>query len=194
MIGAGPAGLSVAYHLRRLGHQVRLVDSAPQLGGMMRFGIPSYRLPRDILDAEIERIVALGVDVELDHPVDDIEPSDAEGGFDAVFLAVGASWPGALDIPSGDSLALLDAVSLLHQVAEDDPPRSAAASPSTAAATPRSTRRAPPAASAPPTPSSSTAGTAGACPHTTMSSTKPWRRASPFVGSRRSTASTAAAW
>jgi 2-oxoacid:acceptor oxidoreductase delta subunit (pyruvate/2-ketoisovalerate family) len=122
VVGAGPAGLSATYHLRRLGHQVRLVDSAPKLGGMMRFGIPAYRLPRAVLDAEITRIVALGVDVELGHTVQDIEVERNDGGFDAVFLAVGAQLGRRVEIPAGDSSRVLDAVSLLHRVAEDDPP------------------------------------------------------------------------
>jgi 2-oxoacid:acceptor oxidoreductase delta subunit (pyruvate/2-ketoisovalerate family) len=122
VIGAGPAGLSCAYHLRRLGHGVRLVDSANALGGMMRYGIPAYRLPRAILDAEIDRIVALGVDVGLGHTVEDVESERVEGGFDAVFLAVGAQLARRVDIPSGDSTQVLDALSLLRQVADDDPP------------------------------------------------------------------------
>jgi 2-oxoacid:acceptor oxidoreductase delta subunit (pyruvate/2-ketoisovalerate family) len=122
VVGAGPAGLSATYHLRRLGHHVRLVDSAPKLGGMMRFGIPAYRLPRAVLDAEITRIVALGVDVELGHTVQDIEVERNDGGFDAVFLAVGAQLGRRVEIPAGDSSRVLDAVSLLHRVAEDDPP------------------------------------------------------------------------
>jgi 2-oxoacid:acceptor oxidoreductase delta subunit (pyruvate/2-ketoisovalerate family) len=122
VVGGGPGGLSAAYHLRRLGHHVRLVDSAPSLGGMMRYGIPSYRLPREILDAEIRRIVALEVDVALDHVVGDIEDERRAGAFDAVFLAVGAQLARRIDIPAGDSSRVLDAVSLLHRVAEDDPP------------------------------------------------------------------------
>ena len=62
VVGAGPSGLSAAYHLRLLGHQVTIHDTAPRPGGMMRFGIPAYRLPRDVLDAEIGRILAMGVD------------------------------------------------------------------------------------------------------------------------------------
>ncbi len=123
VIGAGPAGLSATYHLRRLGHHVRLVDSAPMLGGMMRYGIPAYRLPRAVLDAEIARIVALGVDVELGHAVQDIEGERRDGGFDAVFLAVGAQLGRRVEIPAGDSSRVIDAVSLLHQVAAGDPPR-----------------------------------------------------------------------
>jgi 2-oxoacid:acceptor oxidoreductase delta subunit (pyruvate/2-ketoisovalerate family) len=122
VVGAGPAGLSATYHLKRLGHSVSLVDSAPKLGGMMRYGIPAYRLPRAVLDAEIARIVALGVDVVLDHTVDDIRRERDEGGFDAVFLAVGAQLGRRVDIPAGDSSRILDAVSLLHRVADDDPP------------------------------------------------------------------------
>jgi 2-oxoacid:acceptor oxidoreductase delta subunit (pyruvate/2-ketoisovalerate family) len=122
VVGAGPAGLSAAYHLRRLGHQVRLVDSAEQLGGMMRYGIPAYRLPRVTLDAEIARVVDLGVEVELGHAVLDVEAERRAGNFDAVFLAVGAQIGKRVDIPAGDSSKIIDAVSFLHQVAEGDPP------------------------------------------------------------------------
>jgi len=122
VVGAGPAGLSATYHLRRLGHQVRLVDSAKQLGGMLRYGIPAYRLPRAVLDAEIARIIELGVDVDLNHNVLDIEREQREGGFDAVFLAVGAQLGRRAYIPAGDSARVIDAVSLLHRVADDDPP------------------------------------------------------------------------
>ncbi len=122
VVGSGPAGLSASYHLRRLGHRVKLVDSAQQLGGMMRYGIPAYRLPRDVLDAEIARIIDLGVDVELNHVVTDVEEERREGGFDAVFLAVGAQLGKRVNIPAGDSSRVIDAVSFLHQVADDDPP------------------------------------------------------------------------
>ena len=122
VIGGGPCGLSAAYHLRRLGHETRLVDSAPKLGGMMRYGIPAYRLPRTVLDAEVERILALGVDVQVDHTVHDITRERHEGGFDAVFLAVGAQLSRRTEIPAGDSSHILNAVSLLRQVAQNDPP------------------------------------------------------------------------
>ena len=61
VVGAGPSGLSAAYHLRRLGHEVTIFEAGPMAGGMMRFGIPTYRLPRDVLDAEVDRILAMGV-------------------------------------------------------------------------------------------------------------------------------------
>jgi 2-oxoacid:acceptor oxidoreductase delta subunit (pyruvate/2-ketoisovalerate family) len=123
VVGAGPSGLSAAYHLRRLGHQVHLFDAGAKLGGMMRYGIPAYRLPRDVLDAEINRIVALGVDVQLNHTVEDIERERRAGAFDAVFLGVGAQLARRVEIPSGDSARILDALSYLHQVASDDPPQ-----------------------------------------------------------------------
>jgi 2-oxoacid:acceptor oxidoreductase delta subunit (pyruvate/2-ketoisovalerate family) len=122
VVGGGPAGLSAAYHLRRAGHAVVLVDSAPQLGGMLRYGVPAYRLPRAVLDAEIARIVAMGVDVHLGHVVTDVEAERRAGSFDAVFLAVGAQLGKRVEIPAGDSARMLDAVTLLHKVAEGDPP------------------------------------------------------------------------
>ncbi len=122
VVGAGPAGLSAAYHLRRRGHAVRLVDSAPRLGGMLRYGIPAYRLPRDVLDAEIARIVNMGVEVGLNETVTDIAAAREAAGADAVFLAVGAQLGKRVSIPAGDSAKVIDAVSFLHQVADDDPP------------------------------------------------------------------------
>ena len=122
VVGGGPAGLSAAYHLRRLGHAVRLVDSSAQLGGMMRYGIPAYRLPRDVLDAEIDRVVAMGVEVILNYNVDDIEVERQSGRFDAVFLAVGAQLGKRVNIPAGDSAKILDAVNYLHEVADENPP------------------------------------------------------------------------
>ena len=71
VVGAGPSGMSAAYHLRRLGHAVTVLEAGPLMGGMMRFGIPKYRLPRDVLDAEMQRIVRLGVDVQLHTKVTD---------------------------------------------------------------------------------------------------------------------------
>ncbi len=122
VIGAGPAGLSATYHLRRRGHAVRLVDSAAQLGGMMRYGIPAYRLPRAVLDAEIARVIDMGVEVVVNHNVEDIEVERESGRFDAIFLAVGAQLGRRINIPVGDSAKILDAVSFLHDVASENPP------------------------------------------------------------------------
>jgi 2-oxoacid:acceptor oxidoreductase delta subunit (pyruvate/2-ketoisovalerate family) len=106
--------MSAAYHLRRLGHAVTVIEAGPVLGGMMRFGIPKYRLPRDVLDAEMQRIVALGVRVELDSKVRHIE--EAMSGFDAAFLAVGAHIAKRAFIPAKDSARILDAVAVLRSM------------------------------------------------------------------------------
>ena len=116
VVGAGPSGLSAAYHLRRAGHAVTVRDGAPMAGGMMRFGIPAYRLPRTVLDAEVARIAAIGVRFEFDAKVDDLERAIADGGFDAAFVAVGAHLGKRAHIPAGEASRILDAVSLLHDV------------------------------------------------------------------------------
>lgn len=122
VVGSGPSGLSAAYHLRRLGHGVTLVDSSPKLGGMMRYGIPAYRLPRDVLDAEIEAILDLGVVTETGHRVEDVEEEKRAGSYDALYLAVGAQLGRRIEIPAGDSSRILDALSLLHGVEDHTPP------------------------------------------------------------------------
>ena len=121
VVGAGPTGLSAAYQLRRLGHDVTVRDASSCAGGMMRYGIPAYRLPRHVLDAEIARIVATGVRLELDTPVGDLVAAMAEG-FDAVFLAVGAQIGKRAYVPAGEAARIVDAVSMLHGVAEGEPP------------------------------------------------------------------------
>lgn len=123
VVGSGPAGLGAAYHLRRLGHAVHVVDGAVQPGGMMRYGIPAYRLPRDVLAAEVQRIVDLGVELELGRTVTDVHRERAVGSYDAVFLAVGAQLARRIDIPAGDSSRVVDALALLHGVADGDPPQ-----------------------------------------------------------------------
>jgi len=123
VVGAGPSGLSAAYHLARLGHAVTVFDAGPKPGGMMRFGIPRYRLPRKILDAEIERIAALGVRIELEHKVTSILETMQEGAFDAAFLAVGAHLGKRTHVPAGSAARVLDAVSLLRSMEGEEPPR-----------------------------------------------------------------------
>lgn len=121
VVGSGPSGLSAAYHLARLGHAVTIRESSPLPGGMMRYGIPSYRLPREILDAEIARIADIGVVIECNSRVGNI-PAVFEEGFDAIFLAVGAHLGKRAYIPAGDSARILDAVAMLHQTEDGQPP------------------------------------------------------------------------
>jgi len=122
VVGAGPSGLSAAYHLALLGHAVTIREAGPVPGGMMRFGIPKYRLPREVLDAEIQRILDLGVELELNSKVTDVLEARREGGFDAVFLAVGAHIAKRAYIPAGSASKMLDAVSVLRGMEGDEQP------------------------------------------------------------------------
>jgi len=122
VVGAGPSGLSAAYHLRRRGHAVRIVEAGPLAGGMMRFGIPKYRLPRPVLDAEVQRILDLGVELELDTKVTNILETMKAGRFDAAFLAVGAHIAKRAYIPAGSAARMLDAVSVLRAMEGEDKP------------------------------------------------------------------------
>jgi 2-oxoacid:acceptor oxidoreductase delta subunit (pyruvate/2-ketoisovalerate family) len=122
VVGAGPSGLSAAYHLARLGHAVTVRDAGPSGGGMMRFGIPKYRLPREVLDAEVQRILDLGVVLELDSTVTSVLEAMEEDRFDAVFLAVGAHIGKRAYIPAGSAAHVLDAVALLRSMEGEERP------------------------------------------------------------------------
>jgi NADPH-dependent glutamate synthase beta subunit-like oxidoreductase len=123
VVGAGPSGLSAAWHLALLGHEVEIREAGPMAGGMMRFGIPAYRMPRDVLDAEIARIEGIGVKITLNCKVEDVMATKQEDGFDAVFMAIGAHVGKHVDIPARDSGRILDAVSYLASVEKGDPPK-----------------------------------------------------------------------
>jgi NADPH-dependent glutamate synthase beta subunit-like oxidoreductase len=122
VVGAGPSGLSAAYHLTRLGHAVEIHEAGPVAGGMLHFGIPTYRLPRADLMAEIARIEAMGVRIVLNHKVTDLLAEQRAGGFDALFVAVGAHASRHIDIPARDAARVLDAVSLLREVGAGEKP------------------------------------------------------------------------
>jgi formate dehydrogenase (NADP+) beta subunit len=122
VIGAGPSGLSAAYHLARLGHEVEIHDAGPLPGGMLHFGIPSYRLPRNVLMKEIGRMESMGVHIVLDHKVEDALGEMEGGGFDALFVAVGADIGKHVEIPARDAGKVLDAITLLHQVETGEAP------------------------------------------------------------------------
>ncbi len=116
VIGAGPAGLSAAHHLVRLGYGVTVFEALPVPGGMMRVGIPAYRLPRDVLEREIGDILAEGVELRLNSPVHDINALFGQG-YAAVFLAVGAHQPQELGIPGErDTAGIYYGVAFLRAV------------------------------------------------------------------------------
>ena len=116
IVGAGPSGLSAAYHLARLGHAVSIHEAGPVAGGMMRFGIPKYRLPREVLEAEVKRIADLGVEIRLNQKVEKLLETMKSGGFDAAFLAVGAHIAKRAYIPAGSAAKILDALSVLRSM------------------------------------------------------------------------------
>ncbi len=120
VIGAGPSGLSAAYHLARRGHQVEVRDAGDEPGGMMRYGIPAYRLPREVLAADIKRIADLGVTFTMNHKLTDLNAE--RQGFDAVFIAVGAHASKHTEIPARDASRIIDAVPFLREVAAGGEP------------------------------------------------------------------------
>ena len=122
VVGAGPSGLSAAYHLTRLGHAVEIREAGPLPGGMLHFGIPAYRLPRKDLMKEIAQIEKMGVKIVLNHKVEDVLAEKLAGSFDAVFIAIGAHISKHVDIPARDAVKVLDAVSLLRDVSTGEAP------------------------------------------------------------------------
>jgi NADPH-dependent glutamate synthase beta subunit-like oxidoreductase len=115
VIGSGPAGLSAAYYLSRLGHGVTVFDSLPKPGGMMRWGIPGFRLPEEALDAEIAEVQKAGFEIRTDERVESVEPLLADG-YDAVFVAVGAQNGMRMGIPGEDEPGVIDCISFLRGV------------------------------------------------------------------------------
>ena len=115
VIGSGPAGLTAAYYLAKLGHSVTVFEALPEPGGMMRFGIPDYRLPKDILRAEIEEIKGVGVEMKTNTRADSPE-SLFKQGCSAIFLAVGAHQAIRLGVEGEDSPKVKEAISFLRDV------------------------------------------------------------------------------
>ena len=122
VIGGGPSGLSCAYYLALMGHKVTVFEEREKLGGMLRYGIPSYRLPRERLQAEIDWILSAGIDVELDHSVNGEELARLRDEFDAVYLAIGAHSDKKLGLPGEEALGVESAVKMLRAIGDDELP------------------------------------------------------------------------
>ena len=122
VIGGGPAGLSCAYYLAVMGHKVTIFEQRHHLGGMLRYGIPSYRLPRERLQAEIDWILSAGIDVELDHSVNGEELARLRDEFDAVYLAIGAHSDKKLGLPGEEAPGVESAVKMLRAIGDDELP------------------------------------------------------------------------
>ena len=115
IIGSGPAGLTAGYYLTKLGHAVTVFEALPKPGGMMQTGIPEYRLPKDVLNKEIEQIKSIGVDIKVNARVDSVDQL-LRDGYDAVFVAIGAHQGIKLGVEGEDSPGVMEGVSFLRSV------------------------------------------------------------------------------
>jgi NADPH-dependent glutamate synthase beta subunit-like oxidoreductase len=123
VVGAGPAGLSCAYHLARRGYRVTVLESLPEAGGMLRYGIPDYRLPREVLAAEVARIAAVGVEIRCGVTVGQEVPFDSlQKDFDAVFIAIGAHAGKQIRVEGEEGPFVYTGTGFLRQVALGTPP------------------------------------------------------------------------
>jgi formate dehydrogenase (NADP+) beta subunit len=116
VVGSGPAGLTTAYYLAKLGHEVVVFESLPEPGGMLRYGIPEYRLPRQVIMAEIEEIRNVGVEIRTGTKIESLSALLDGEEFDAVVVATGAHKGGKLPIPGRDLRDVYDAVGFLRNV------------------------------------------------------------------------------
>ena len=122
VIGAGPSGLSAAYHLARMGHEVEVYEANGHLGGLLWSGVPDYRLPKEILDFEVNRIERAGVKIRMNYKVQDILTEKEAGKFDAVYLAIGAQLIHKEEFQHDDSVYITDAFSFFNEVKSNSSP------------------------------------------------------------------------
>jgi formate dehydrogenase (NADP+) beta subunit len=118
VVGSGPAGLTAAYYLAKLGHSVTVFEALPEPGGMMRVGIPRYRLPGEVLDSEIEGIKSVGVEIKTDSKVESLDGLKQQG-FNAILLAIGAHQGIKMGVPGEDSPGVIECISFLRDVSLD---------------------------------------------------------------------------
>ncbi len=122
VIGAGPSGLSAAYHLARMGHAVEIYEAGGHAGGLLWTGVPDYRLPKEILDFEVERIVRTGVKIRLNYKVEDVIAEKEASNFDAVYLAIGAQLIRNEEFQHDNSVYITDAFSFFKEVKSNSSP------------------------------------------------------------------------
>ena len=123
IIGGGPGGLTAAYYLAQMGHQVTVYEQRPKLGGMLRYGIPDYRLPQEVLERDIEHILTTGINVITDVSIGrDVTMEDIQKSYDAVYISIGAHNDKKLGIEGEDAENVVSAVSLLRRIHEGNVP------------------------------------------------------------------------
>lgn len=123
IIGGGPGGLTAAYYLAQMGHQVTVYEQRPKLGGMLRYGIPDYRLPQEVLERDIEHILTTGINVITDVSIGrDVTMEDIQKSYDAVYISIGAHNDKKLGIEGEDAENVVSAVSLLRRIHEGNAP------------------------------------------------------------------------
>ena len=123
IIGGGPGGLTAAYYLAQMGHQVTVYEQRPKLGGMLRYGIPDYRLPQEVLERDIEHILTTGINVITDGSIGrDVTMEDIQKSYDAVYISIGAHNDKKIGIEGEDAENVVSAVSLLRRIDEGNAP------------------------------------------------------------------------
>ena len=123
VVGGGPSGLSCAYYLALMGHKVTIFEERKQLGGMLRYGIPNYRFPREKLDGEIRSILSLGIEVHTEVRIGrDVRMEDLQREYDCIYIAIGAHQDKKVGIPGEDSGNVMSAVEMLRSIGDNNAP------------------------------------------------------------------------